>query len=593
LYAHNNPLPKIPKEIIKRHKFLPTLTSYLTDLELGKSPNSEVKTILIGNGSVGKTQVANRLEKGKAYVFEEKHASTHAIGLHKKNLKCAFLENGLDLNIWDFGGQDMYHATHHLFMQTRALFILVWDAENEVEGSQHEYKGVKYDNFPLRYWLEYANYFGKESPVLVVRNKADIHGKAFEMPKGLKESYQTEYPNIVGFVEVSAKTGENFYGLEKQIQKAFEENENLRNELINKQLPTAWVRMRNKIREEQQKEGGLQQISKETFKEWCKEELIPDSAPTLLDFFHQTGVFFYDETHFSGQIILDQSWAISAVYKVLDKDAAYFGYLQEQQGKLNYGDICEIWQEYSDAQRELFLGFMLSCELCFETTKNKEYNTPLKDRTFIVPQLLNKEINFSLKNALHSFALTEKETKKFAFLPTSLMQRFIIKAHSLAKIEDIWQKGILLCYEGKFALVEAFYGREPYLQIQYNPAAKTKLVPTIWAEFDKLEGKENAKLHQERNIFENVYFEGLDTLISPNQKYSKKEIQRLISGGKISEAIQALLLHFEGDAAKENLVIHQSQRFSQIETKRYKGTIAESEYSLESSKIVDALLHIL
>jgi len=596
LRVYGNPLPKIPKEIIQEYNCIKPFFTYLRDLELDKSPNNEVKIILIGNGSVGKTQIARRLSWNNEdiFVLNEKHDSTHAIDLHKKNLKCSFLENGLDLNIWDFGGQDIYHATHRLFMKTRALFILIWDVENEKEDSQHEYKGVKYDNFPLRYWLEYAKYFGKESPVLVVRNKTDIHGKEFEMPKGLKESYQTEYPSIVGFVEVSAKTGDNFYGLEKQIQKTFEENENLRNDLINKQLPTAWVRMRNKIREEQQKESGLQQISKEIFQEWCKKELIPDSAPTLLDFFHQTGVFFYNEEYFSGQIILDQSWAISAVYKVLDKDAAYFGYLQEQQGKLNYGDICEIWQEYTDSQRELFLGFMLSCELCFETTENKKYDKTLKDRTFVVPQLLHKEMNFALKNALPSLSLTENETKKYAFLPTSLIQRFIIKAHSLAKIEDIWQKGILLHHENAFALVEAFYGREPYLQIHYNKEAKFGLVPAIWAEFYKLEGKEKVVPHQERDFMENIYWQGLDSLILPNKSITRKEIETHFQKGEIEKVIDLLLDYYD----KKELDLYTevsriSARFHKNEYHLHKGIILQVDYNVEWSKINDAILYIL
>jgi internalin A len=29
------------------------------------------------------------------------------------------------LQIWDFGGQDIYHGTHALFMRTRAVFPLV------------------------------------------------------------------------------------------------------------------------------------------------------------------------------------------------------------------------------------------------------------------------------------------------------------------------------------------------------------------------------------------------------------------------------------------------------------------------------------
>ncbi len=29
---------------------------------------------------------------------------------------------------WDFGGQDIYHATHQFFLTNRGLFLLVWNA---------------------------------------------------------------------------------------------------------------------------------------------------------------------------------------------------------------------------------------------------------------------------------------------------------------------------------------------------------------------------------------------------------------------------------------------------------------------------------
>jgi internalin A len=35
------------------------------------------------------------------------------------------------LNLWDFGGQEIYHGTHTLFLQGQAVFLVLWTPELE------------------------------------------------------------------------------------------------------------------------------------------------------------------------------------------------------------------------------------------------------------------------------------------------------------------------------------------------------------------------------------------------------------------------------------------------------------------------------
>ncbi len=168
LYLHDNPIQNIPKEIFnKSHdNVLLPVRNYLQDLAHGASANNDIKLLLLGNGDVGKPQIAKRLAEQEKFVFNTQHDSTHGIVLLQRTLE------NLNLNIWDFAGQDIYHATHRLFMQTRALFVLVWDVVSET-SSYHEYEGKRYKNEKLQYWLEYARCFAPGSPILVVQNKVD------------------------------------------------------------------------------------------------------------------------------------------------------------------------------------------------------------------------------------------------------------------------------------------------------------------------------------------------------------------------------------------------------------------------------------
>ncbi len=214
----NNPLGNIPPEVVQEYNCFSDLYRYLLDLEEGGQPNNEVKVLLIGNGNVGKTQIAKRLELQDKFVFDNEHNSTHAISLLQRHLPCRFLPaEGLLLNLWDFGGQDIYHATHRLFMRTRALFLLVWDKESEA-APYHTWQEHEYKNEPLRYWLSYAQYFGEKSPIIVVQNKIDATEHLKDpYPEPAQNELKKLYPAINDFVELSAKMDDDFVVLESVI----------------------------------------------------------------------------------------------------------------------------------------------------------------------------------------------------------------------------------------------------------------------------------------------------------------------------------------------------------------------------------------
>jgi internalin A len=77
------------------------------------------------------------------------------------------------LQIWDFGGQDIYHGTHALFVRTSAIFLLVWTPALE-DAREHAHEGIVLRNHPLAYWVDYVRHLGGAgSPVLVVQTRCD------------------------------------------------------------------------------------------------------------------------------------------------------------------------------------------------------------------------------------------------------------------------------------------------------------------------------------------------------------------------------------------------------------------------------------
>lgn len=95
-----------------------------------------VRVLLLGPGGAGKSSLADRLQ-GKAI----KVANPMTVGIdyqqHRPlNLREIFPSNGLqdkklDLYLWDFGGQTIFHGLHSAFLHENCVYVLVVDSRHE------------------------------------------------------------------------------------------------------------------------------------------------------------------------------------------------------------------------------------------------------------------------------------------------------------------------------------------------------------------------------------------------------------------------------------------------------------------------------
>jgi GTPase SAR1 family protein len=61
------------------------------------------------------------------------------------------------INIWDFGGQEIYHSTHQFFLTKRSLYLFLWEARKD-------------DNLiNFDYWLNVIKLLSNNSPLVVMR----------------------------------------------------------------------------------------------------------------------------------------------------------------------------------------------------------------------------------------------------------------------------------------------------------------------------------------------------------------------------------------------------------------------------------------
>src|SRR5437773_5412474 len=161
IYVEGCPLTNPPPEIVKQGN--DAILNYFRERALGEVDHLyEAKMLILGEGGAGKTSLLRRLYQPGQSLPTEKE-TTKGISIYRHEFT---LSNGrrFRLNVWDFGGQEIYHATHQFFLTRRALYLVVADArQNERQNN-------------LDYWLQMARSFGGGAPIWVAINKCDQPG---------------------------------------------------------------------------------------------------------------------------------------------------------------------------------------------------------------------------------------------------------------------------------------------------------------------------------------------------------------------------------------------------------------------------------
>lgn len=454
LYLKKNPLGDAKKTAVdKQGNCLAFMRRFRAALDKGATKNKEYKVLLVGNGGVGKTCLVERLVYNR---FEEKYDSTEGISLEQY----AREDFPYVLNLWDFGGQDIYHATHRLFMQSNAIYLLLWDEKtrsNRVSPISEGGRTNEYDNYPLDYWLYYIEHQSGKSPVIVVKTKAGEDDAEHPQRAALRTKYKDAFASLV-FLHVDSKLSHWTYnGYERLL---FEIKEAITRFQQAEELPKSWADLRQYLRESYRQ--GIKILSVEEYRDIASDYGIEDPMEVLTDWLVPSGVVFYRAGYFNDTILLDQAWAIDAVYTIFNrKEGHYHRICDREKGKFTGKDLAEIWRlkKYSQAEQELFVHFMLSCELCFEIElpKEKHRHIPFAERQFIAPQLMPgtppPSVEFfndvNRQNGLYYIRYTH------SFLHYGIIQSFIVRTQALAQVKDIWRNGILLKEEGVYALVQA------------------------------------------------------------------------------------------------------------------------------------------
>jgi internalin A len=446
---HEASLPGVPAEILSKNgndNCLARLRAHLGDLTGDDVVVSDVKLMILGNGRVGKTQICRRL---RGETFDEAAPSTHGIQVSSVPLAPQILDAPVTLKIWDFGGQEIYHGTHALFLKSRAVFPLVWTPRSEAEQF-HTHGGFTFRNQPLAYWLAYVRTFGgARSPVLIIQSQCDRPEDEREprLPSGALDAFG--YKRVLHY---SAKGD----GARARGHAALQET------LVD---AVQWMRGNQGVAKigpgraivkealEAKLAAGQRLISHQSYLALCAEVgrtrrgRVTDPA-LLLEYLHDSGAVFYRKGLFGDQVILDQAWALDAVYALFDRTSQSFKKIERNNGRFRRSELAEwVWQKHGVPEQDLFLSFMQQCGICF--TIQTEDNEKRIEAEYIAPDLLparsDNETQNRLKLVWDDASADAEAVLTFALLPPGLMRALIARIGSDAGLAaEYWRDG--LCF---------------------------------------------------------------------------------------------------------------------------------------------------
>ena len=443
LYLYDTRIRELPPEVLSQwagENCLPRIRAHLADLDAGAEPLRTTKLIVLGNGRVGKTQLCRRL-RGMAY--DAQVPSTHGITL----ASTPFGDDGEMLNLWDFGGQDIYHGAHALFMRTRAVFVIAWHPDFEASPT-HVHEGMTFENRRLAYWLAFVQAMGAAgSPVIAVQCQAEVHKQAARTLPA-----DPALLDALGVMSVaySARTDRGRGGLDDAITDAIamlRQRDGLASIGIGRarvvERLMAW-RAEDEPRPPAERQHRT--MTTAAFAELCETIGGVSSPAALLHYLHHCGLVYHDPDFFAGQVLLDLTWALDAIYAVFDRHTAW-RHLQATHGRFQRAQLAAtVWQAHSVEEQRLFLRLMRSCGICFRHGQ-PSWQPESDDDEYIAPDLLPDETRIAdqLAGRWQAQAPTHALTYDYAFLHPGLLRGLMSSIGEAAQGTGVyWRTGLWL-----------------------------------------------------------------------------------------------------------------------------------------------------
>jgi Leucine-rich repeat (LRR) protein len=407
-----NPYSAYPPEIVEQGQ--QAIFDYLEERIEGYEQKWVSKLLVVGQGGAGKTGMLNAL-RGQEFVPTD---TTHGMQIAPLELPHPTRADvTMTLSAWDFGGQEIYHATHQFFMSERSLFIVVWNARAGHEEGK------------LDYWLNTITTLAPSAPIVLVASHIDQHVAAFP-----DRAFREKYPQIKAIANVSNRTNEGIAELRTTLAQLAADLP-----LMGEIWPATWLRAADSLAALPDPYIG----PKAFYRHLAAAGVAEASRPVLARWLHELGqiLFFQDrpasaELDLSDLVILQPDWASQTISRVIDDRE-----VEEKRGIFTHCCMERLWCDLDRHVCDHLLRLMERFDLSYRLTAD-----PNNDLSLVVERVPHNPPPY--ETDWDALAQGPQVALRYAlnFVPPGIPTWFIAR-QSRFSIDRHWRYGALFAYD--------------------------------------------------------------------------------------------------------------------------------------------------
>ncbi|MBC8754982.1 leucine-rich repeat domain-containing protein [Kordia sp. YSTF-M3] len=457
LKLSENPIKNLPETILKSSA--QEIVRWLQENEKrgGKVLLKDVKVLLLGNTNIGKSNLLHLWQQRYSTEKEKKQYplnsdSTHGLVYEELDIP----KSNAQLHIWDFGGQEYFHATHQLFFSPDALHVLLWSKK------KLETRVANEEVFQLDYWFRCAEQLSKgESAIeiVLIENYIDhidekeniefythfpdqTYLEKFNIYSPHEdEVHEDKPPFMLNACSVSLKH-------EKRLQGMFELLEERIDMLYQKNLhPPTYSEIRN----------GLNKSIKKVWTLDAYKKKFDQKDGIILQTLHRLGCLLYFHEQLPNKVFTQPELLLDLIYTEILNEK-----LQEKQGKLT--------DEIENAAKNNNLGIKVDeLEILLSAFK---LIFKAQDGDWYAPQYLPEKSPVWLQLLKdYTFGVASIIVSSDQYLMNSILLDIFQQYGSKIKESEgdtylFWQKGLVIEKEEQLLLVE--YDRKQMRLLLYG-----------------------------------------------------------------------------------------------------------------------------
>ena len=388
----------------------------------------EYRVIILGDSEAGKSQILHRLRYPKRNP--KKFSGDVTPGIDIASRVFAIDDEHVRVNFWDFGGQEILHSLHRLFLAKNTMYVIVLNTRNDNQDEQ------------AKFWLHYVELYATGAPVVLVLNKIDQNPTAaLDMP-ALRRTFRYE-ADILDVLRISAREW-NQEEFQQGFVDALCDHIKARMNETNS-FTEAELRIRDEVRAQNE---GKQIVEMEDFKRICKKGNLPEgtNANKLAERFHKAGMLVYFGTRTN--MIMDPDWITNIIYRILDSGAT-----RATNGILDHETIEDVLCEdeklgYRKSQIDFVWKIMQKYGLSFQ------YQAPVHDLPELefVPVLCRHDEPTGVTAFISRIDVIQMHMI-FRYLPAGVLYQLMVDLKAEMCEDGVWLSGATFENDGCKAVV--------------------------------------------------------------------------------------------------------------------------------------------